>query len=205
MNRQECHLFLTVGSGPVECRIALGKLIDMIIEEAKASLIACSIHNADNIDNYGPPSAIMTLEGENTFAFAHQYTGTIRFTFASPVRPNHKRKNWYVGVNLVENSAEDPLISIAPSEIRIDTMRAGGPGGQHQNTTDSAVRITHLPTGIKVISRDERSQHRNKAKAMQKLQLMLELLQTGKAEKLKQDMAQLHRTLVRGNEKRHIR
>ena len=92
------------------------------------------------------------------------------------MRPGHKRQNWFVGVKTVDLAAAPAEASIAPADVRFETLRAGGPGGQHQNTTDSAVRAVHLPTGIVVTARNERSQHRNKAIALQRLEAMLRVL-----------------------------
>ncbi len=98
---------------------------------------------------------------------------------------------------LLDNTTSD---DIDPSEVRFETLRAGGPGGQHQNTTDSAVRAVHIPTGLSTLARDERSQHRNKQVAIKRLAAMLEMIaqegkETGKREAFKQ-----HRALERGNE-----
>jgi peptide chain release factor len=83
------------------------------------------------------------------------------------VRPHHKRKNWFFGVVALPEQAVAPRLR--ETDVRFDTLRAGGPGGQHQNKTESAVRATHVPTGVTVVAREERSQQRNKALALQRL------------------------------------
>ena len=84
--------------------------------------------------------------------------------------------------------------------MRFETLRAGGPGGQHQNTTDSAVRAVHLPTGIVVTARNERSQHRNKAIALKRLEAMLRVLADREVEQSKADIFIANKALERGNE-----
>jgi peptide chain release factor len=90
----------------------------------------------------------------------------------SPLRPGHARKNWFIGViALPPCRAASPLTL---SDLRFESFRAGGPGGQHQNKTESAVRVVHVPTGLAAVARDGRSQHRNKALAIARLQALLE-------------------------------
>ncbi|MEJ2229394.1 MAG: peptide chain release factor-like protein [Alphaproteobacteria bacterium] len=92
----------------------------------------------------------------------------------SPVRPHHKRKNWFIGVFQLPQSEAAPL-TLKAAEVRFEAFRAGGPGGQHQNKTESAVRAVHIPTGLAVVARDERSQHRNKAAALRRLGELIRL------------------------------
>lgn len=193
-------LLITSGSGPVECRIALMELVRMIEVEAERRGLAVDIAYGPRPDGYGAKSAIVSLEGAASVAFAQEFEGTVQFVFSSPVRANHKRRNWFVGVHRVDLSAMDrPEAPIDPREVRFETLRAGGPGGQHQNTTDSAVRATHLPSGIVVTARDERSQHRNKAIALRRLEAMLRLLADKDVEAAKAGMFAASKELERGN------
>lgn len=91
-------------------------------------------------------------------------------------------------------------VNILPEDVRFEALRAGGPGGQHQNTTDSAVRIVHIPTGIQLTARNERSQHRNKAAALQRLKDVLQHFQEAELENAKASRHQDNRTIERGNE-----
>ncbi|WDZ77482.1 peptide chain release factor H [Ensifer adhaerens] len=195
----EVTLFLTSGNGPVECRIAVAALIEILRSEASASHCSFDLALGGQPDAFGPKSAVVTMAGTRSGDVAKDYCGTIRFVFKSPVRKGHQRQNWFVGVRQVDLSAAETVAAIDPREVRFETMRAGGPGGQHQNTTDSAVRATHLPTGITVVCREERSQHRNKAAAIRRLQTILELIAAGREQQEKAALFMASKELERGN------
>ncbi|RVC74983.1 peptide chain release factor H [Mesorhizobium sp. M4A.F.Ca.ET.022.05.2.1] len=194
-------LLVTSGSGPAECRVALMALIGIIEAEADRRGCTTDVTFGHRPDRHGAKSALLGLEGANAAALAAEYCGTVKFVFKSPVRSGHKRQNWFVGVKAVDLTAAVPAeASIAPCDVRIETLRAGGPGGQHQNTTDSAVRAVHLPTGIVVTARNERSQHRNKAIALRRLEAMLRVLADRDAEQSKAEIFIANKALERGNE-----
>lgn len=193
-------LFLTAGNGPVECRIALAALIDILGRHAKASACGFEATLGRQPDAFGPKSAVVTVSGKMAEQMVETYCGTVRFVFKSPVRKGHQRQNWFVGVRRVDLSASSGVApTIEPKDLRFETLRAGGPGGQHQNTTDSAVRATHMPTGITVVCREERSQHRNKATAIRRLQSILELVAAGHEEQEKAALFVASKQLERGN------
>ena len=100
--------------------------------------------------------------------------GSILWVARSPLRPHHKRKNWSIGVFKLEPRAIEPA-ELNPSDVRFEAFSAGGPGGQHQNKTASAVRAVHKPSGLAAVAREGRSQHRNKALALKRLGALLEL------------------------------
>jgi len=191
-------MLVTSGNGPVECRIALMALVGIL--EKEAVRLGCTFEASfgHRPDRHGAKSAVLSLEGRNAEALAQDYCGTIKFVFKSPVRAGHKRQNWFVGVQVVDLS-DAVAVSIAPSDVRVETLRAGGPGGQHQNTTDSAVRVVHLPSGIVVVARSERSQHRNKAIALQRLAAMLRVLADREVEASKTELFMANKALERGN------
>ncbi len=196
---QSVNLLLSAGTGPAECRIALNRLISILQQEAARLGCSFDMVPATTPDKYGPKSVLVTLEGDVADQIARDFCGTIRFIFKSPVRPQHKRQNWFVSVTQVElPRAED--VNILPEDVRFETLRAGGPGGQHQNTTDSAVRIVHIPTGIQLTARNERSQHRNKAIALERLKGVLQHFQEAELENAKASRHQDNRTIERGNE-----
>lgn len=202
----ERSLFLTSGNGPAECRAALAALIGIIETEARASALAFDCSPGASPDRHGPKSAIVTLTGRDADGVADGYLGTIQFVFKSRIRPGHKRQNWFVGVRPLDLSAFDSEVAdIRPEDLRFETLRAGGPGGQHQNTTDSAVRATHLPSGITVTCRDERSQHRNKAIAVRRIAAMLDVLAADRREDAKSSLFMASKELERGNAVRTFR
>jgi len=156
-------LIVTAGRGPVECRMAAAAVIDEIAAEASAMGVSVAV---DPGEGDPPGSAVISLGGDGAAAFARSWTGSVLWVDAS-ARGRGGRKNWYVGVHRVP--VPPSSVEIREADIRFETMRAGGPGGQHQNTTDSAVRATHVPTGLTATARDGRSQHRNKAIAVQRI------------------------------------
>lgn len=192
-------LLITSGNGPVECRIAVQALLDILEKEAKVRGCLFEASLGDMPDRHGPKSALVSLEGDAAPSMAAEYGGTVKFLFKSPVRPGHKRQNWFVSVQRIEVGGGEE-VEIDPRDIRFETLRAGGPGGQHQNTTDSAVRAIHIPTGLRVIARNERSQHRNKALAIKRLASMLQHLEDRRADTAKSERFIANRSIERGNE-----
>ena len=168
------RLLLTSGRGPGECRIALARTLAVLAREAKASGLDFDVATGPNPDGHGPASAIALLEGRDVEAFAATWIGSILWVARSPLRPHHRRKNWFIGVFKLEPRVIEPAM-LNPSDVRFEAFSAGGPGGQHQNKTASAVRAVHKPTQLAVVAREGRSQHRNKAIALQRLGALLKL------------------------------
>ncbi|TIX88515.1 peptide chain release factor H [Rhizobium sp. P44RR-XXIV] len=197
----DIHLLATSGNGPAECRVALKSLLSILEREAQARDCEIEIAASQQPDRHGPVSAIVTLRGRDAKTLAADYCGSIRFIFKSKLRPGHKRQNWFIGVKRIELAdTANATTTINMNHIRFETLRAGGPGGQHQNTTDSAVRAVHVPTGITVMCRDERSQHRNKALAIRRLQAILLLLAERESQNAKTALFLANKELERGNE-----
>jgi peptide chain release factor len=166
------RLLFTSGRGPAECRIALRHALVQLALEAEAAGVDCDIAEGPSPDRHGPGSAVVLIAGEAAAALAKRWTGSVLWVAKSPVRPLHKRKNWFIGV-LDAGLPPSAPAPVRAADVRFETFRAGGPGGQHQNKTESAVRATHLATGLAVVSRQERSQHRNKAVAMARLAALI--------------------------------
>jgi peptide chain release factor 2 len=124
-------------------------------------------------DGAGFRSVTLTVEGEYAYGYLKAENGVHRLVRISPYDANKRRHTSFTSVFVIPEVEEDVEIEIRDEDLRIDTYRAGGAGGQHVNKTDSAVRITHLPTNTVAASQNERSQHQNKANAMKLLRAKL--------------------------------
>lgn len=155
-------LQLSSAQGPAECELAVAKALAHLQRESAQAGVLLEMVEHEHGERPGTlRSALVSLDGEAENDLARRWEGTIQWTCPSPYRPRHARKNWFFGVARCEAPSET-----LPGEIRFDTTRASGPGGQHVNKTESAVRATHVATGISVKVQTERSQHANRRLAV---------------------------------------
>lgn len=194
-------LLVTAGDGPAECNQAVAHILGRMQEEADMLGLDLSIHRTEG--KSGPKSAVVVVHGANRTSFSESWTGTVQWRMQSQLRKHHKRGNWFVGIFTLEHPE---IVSevIRRTDVAFSTLRAGGPGGQHQNTTDSAVRAVHKPTGLTVVVREARSQHRNKALALDRLQSLAKAQTIADQEDRKSNRNQLHGKLERGRPKRRF-
>ncbi len=190
----EIILHLSSGQGPKECEWVVAELANALCREGRAADLVC----APIEPIQGPTaSALLRVSGDGAEAFAATCIGTIRWIGSSPFRPLHKRRNWFVGVQPIQIDEQSP--ELREQDIRYQTFRASGPGGQHVNKTDSAVRVTHLPTGLVAVSQDQRSQFTNKKIARLKLAAVLDDRRRAGEVQGKQALWDQNRELERGN------
>ncbi len=190
----EIILHLSSGKGPDECRWVVAQLAKAFVTEGVRQGVACEVLDAEEAL---PASLLLRLSGEEALAFSQARTGTILWVGDSPFRPGHRRRNWFVSVSQAPSIEDVPHLRDA--DIEFQTMRASGPGGQHVNKTDSAVRATHRPTGLVTTAQEQRSQHANRKLAKLKLAIMLEERHSGALGEARREQWSTNQDLERGN------
>jgi peptide chain release factor len=200
----ELWLQVSAGQGPAECARAVVRTVEEIRREAEAAgLEARTIDVVPGAEAGTAESALVALRGKTGLSeFAGRWRGTVQWVMRSPFRPEHKRRNWFVGVEVLEPVDETRL---ERKELKWETMRASGPGGQHVNRTESAVRVTHVPTGLQAVAMEERSQHSNRRLALARLARLVEELNERRAGEAKTERWRAHHGVERGNARRVFR
>ncbi|ABK89077.1 peptide chain release factor 2 [Francisella tularensis subsp. novicida U112] len=173
MDANNAFLDIQSGSGGTEAQDWAEMLMRMYMRWADGHGFKVSVDNVSDGDVAGIKGCTLKIEGEYAYGWLRTETGIHRLVRKSPFDSNSKRHTSFASVFISPEVDDDIDIEINPADLRVDTYRASGAGGQHVNKTDSAVRITHIPTNIVVQSQSDRSQHKNRDNAMKQLKSKL--------------------------------
>jgi len=179
-----CNVFITIhaGAGGTEACDWAEMLLRMYLMWAEAKRYSTQITDREDGGAAGIQEATIHIKGENVYGYLKGETGVHRLVRISPYDANARRQTSFASVDVLPEIDDTIDIVLRDDELKRDTFRSGGPGGQHQNKTESGVRYTHLPTGVAAESRSERSQHKNDANALALLKAKLIRLEEEKRE-----------------------
>ena len=199
---KQTYVQFTAGRGPVECAAACYVISRKFTDEIQKIKLVPTVVDYESDDEFGFRSIIFKIDkitSKEIDAIRSKWEGTIKFiSIKNSFRPNHKRKNWFIGCNFFD--VDDTKITFDMNDIKIDLMRSSGPGGQNVNKVESGVRLTHIPTGIIVKCIMTRDQKQNLKVAKEIMQAKLDLLNNTKEANIKNLFWISHDSLERGGE-----
>ncbi len=188
---------ITTAKGPLECQLAAGKILGVLLADLRQKgLQAETVDRVTGAESGTILSATVRVSGNAVREAIQSWLGTIQWIQKSPYRPNHGRKNWFVGIFEVDPAK---TIDWNENEIVYQSVRSSGSGGQHVNKVSSAVRAIHQPTGIMVFVQESRSQLQNKKIARERIREKLEKVQNEKLLEVVNQTWSQHHELERGN------
>ena len=188
MDANNCFMDIQSGSGGTEAQDWASMLLRMYLRYCERRDFKVEVLEESEGDVAGLKSASLKISGDHAYGFLRTESGVHRLVRKSPFDSGNRRHTSFASVFIYPEVDESIEVDINPADLRIDTYRASGAGGQHINKTDSAVRITHIPTNTVVQCQNDRSQHRNKAEAMAMLKAQLYALELRKRNEEKQAM-----------------
>jgi len=186
MDPNNCFVDINAGQGGTEAQDWTQMLLRMYLKYCDKKGYKVEVLEESEGEVAGLKSASLKVNGPYAYGYLRTETGIHRLVRKSPFDSNARRHTSFASVFVYPEVDDSIEVEINPADLRIDTYRASGAGGQHVNKTDSAVRITHLPTNIVVSSQNDRSQHRNRAEAMAMLKAKLYELELRKRNEQKQ-------------------
>lgn len=193
-------LSIHAGTGGTDAQDFAEMLLRMYIRWAEKKGYRVKIVDFLAGDEAGIKNAVLHIEGEWAYGLLKGEKGVHRLIRISPFDANARRHTSFASVTVIPEIEEDIEVEIRPEDLKIETMRASGHGGQHVNKTESAVRITHIPTGIVVTCQNERSQHLNKTLALKILKSRLYQLEKQKLEEKKETLIGDKKEITWGNQ-----
>jgi peptide chain release factor 2 len=182
----DCFVDIQAGAGGTEAQDWAEMILRMYLRWAESRGFAAELVEVSEGEVAGIKSASIHVKGDHAFGWLRSETGVHRLVRKSPFDSGNRRHTSFASVFVYPEIDDNFEIDINPADLKVDTYRASGAGGQHINKTDSAVRITHVPTGIVVACQTDRSQHKNRAEAMRMLRSKLYEMEMQKRDAEKQ-------------------
>lgn len=200
MDDRDAVVSIHPGAGGTDAQDWADMLLRMYLRWAERNRFAVDLREAIAGDEAGTKSATMEVRGPHAYGWLQSEHGVHRLVRLSPFDSAHRRHTSFASVDVIPDLGDEVEVELDPEELRIDTFRAQGAGGQHVNTTDSAVRITHLPTGLVATCQSERSQMQNKNVAMKLLKSRLAVLRRLEREAELSDLRGVQRAIDFGSQ-----